>query len=76
MVLAILVVMLIGVHTETYQEFQKHSNGIKEYRLVKSTPCSTGLRDSGFSIAPAGSVVFKQVNEDGTVSDDICVDKK
>ena len=76
MVLAILGMMLIGIQSEAYQEFAKHSNGISEYAFVRSGPCETGLRDSGYALSLSGSIMLKQVNEDGTVSDQVCTNQK
>ena len=72
MIIAILAVMLISIQSDAYQEFSKHSNGMQEYVFVESRPCETGLRDSGYAISVTGNVMLKQVNEDGTVSDQIC----
>ena len=75
MVIAILALMLIGTQSDTYQEFSKHSNGMSEYAFVQSRPCETGLRDSGYALSFTGNVMLKQVNEDGTVSDQICTNQ-
>ena len=75
MVIAILALMLIGTQSDIYQEFSKHSNGMSEYAFVQSRPCETGLRDSGYALSFTGNVMLKQVNEDGTVSDQVCSDQ-
>ena len=75
MVFAILGLMLLGTQSDTYQEFSKHSNGMDEYVFIQSRPCETGLRDSGYALSFTGSIMLKQVNEDGTVSDQICSDQ-
>ena len=75
MVLAILGMMLLGTQSDAYQEFSKHSNGMDEYVFIQSRPCETGLRDSGYALSFTGSIMLKQVNEDGTVSDQICSDQ-
>ena len=75
MVFAILALMLIGTQSDAYQEFAKHSNGVGEYAFVRSGPCETGLRDSGYALSFTGSIMLKQLNEDGTVSDQICSDQ-
>ncbi len=76
MVIAILALMLMGTQSDAYQEFSKHSNGMKEYVFVQSRPCETGLRDSGYALSLTGSIMLKQVNEDGTVSDQVCTNQK
>ena len=76
MVLAILGLMLLGTQSDAYQEFSKHSNGMDEYVFVQSRPCETGLRDSGYALSFTGSIMLKQVNEDGTVSDLICTNQE
>jgi hypothetical protein len=48
---------------------------MNEYVFVQSRPCETGLRDSGYALSFTGSIILKQVNEDGTVSDLICSDQ-
>ena len=75
MVIAILGLMLLGTQSDAYQEFSKHSNGMDEYVFVQSRPCDTGLRDSGYALSFTGSIMLKQVNEDGTVSDLICTNQ-
>lgn len=75
MVFAILGLMLLGTQSDAYQEFSKHSNGMDEYVFIPSRPCETGLRDSGYALSFTGSIMLKQVNEDGTVSDQICSDQ-
>ncbi len=75
MVIALLAFMLIATQSDAYQEFSKHSNGMAEYAFVESRPCETGLRDSGYALSLTGSIMLKQVNEDGTVSEQICSDR-
>ena len=75
MVFAILGLMLLGTQSDAYQEFSKHSNGMDEYVFIQSRSCETGLRDSGYALSFTGSIMLKQVNEDGTVSDQICSDQ-
>ncbi len=57
---------------EGVQEFAKHSNGSGKYVFVDATPCSNGLRDSGYAWVPINNVILKQVNLDGTVGKDVC----
>ena len=75
MVFALLAIMLLGTQSDAYKEFSKHSNGMDEYVFVQSRPCETGLRDSGYALSFTGRISLKQVNEDGTVSDQICTNK-
>ena len=75
MVFVILGLMLLATQSDSYQEFSKHSNGMDEYVFIQSRPCETGLRDSGYALSFTGSIMLKQVNEDGTVSDQICSDQ-
>jgi hypothetical protein len=49
------------------QSFSEHSNNNPEYRFVRAVPCETGLKSSGFSVAPTGRLFLKQVNKDGSV---------
>ena len=56
------------------REFVKHGNGVPEYEFVTSQPCKTGLRPSGYAYAPAGRIMLKQKNLDGTVDAAVCSD--
>jgi hypothetical protein len=58
--------------TEEMKEFRAHSNGMAEYRFVEAVECETGLNKSGYSVAPSGNIVLKQVNADGTVGN-VCI---
>lgn len=59
---------IVGLfNTETMQSFSEHSNNNPEYRFVRAVPCETGLKLSGFSLAPTGRLFLKQVNSDGSV---------
>ena len=58
--------------SEEMIEFRKHSNGIGKFVLVESVECSTGSRSSGYSYAPGGRVMFKEVSEDGSVEIPVC----
>ena len=64
--------ILIGVSTPQYQEYAKHSNGNAAYSVDYVAPCKTGLRDSGYALAPTRFVLFKQKALDGTVSVPAC----
>ena len=64
----ILVFGIVGLfNTESMQSFSQHSNNKLEYRFVRVVPCETGLKSSGFSVAPTGRLFLKQVNKDGSV---------
>ena len=64
----ILVFGIVGLfNTESMQSFSQHSNNNAEYRFVWAVPCETGLKSSGFSVAPSGRLFLKQVNKDGSV---------
>lgn len=69
----ILVVGLVTTFTsDNVKEFRKHSNNNAVYEWVVVSPCPTGMRKSGFALAPTGTVILKQVNRDGTVGE-VCV---
>ena len=55
-------------------EFRKHSSGTGKYAKVDSVACISGLRESGYSYAPNGRVLFKEVNLDGSVDMPVCSD--
>ena len=73
-VLVVALAMFVMFPTEGMQEFMRHSNGVYEFELVSSEQCETGLRSSGFALAPFKSVTLKQKNLDGTVSENVCTD--
>jgi hypothetical protein len=54
-------------------EFIENGNGNPVYKFVYVEECASGRRNSGYALAPTGSVVLKQVNKDGTVGD-VCKD--
>ena len=64
---------LVGVSTPSYQEFARHSNGNASYHISFIGDCTTGKRDSGFALAPAKFVLFKQRALDGSVGE-TCLD--
>ena len=72
-IFAVLIIMVISTD-DGVKEFRRHSNGVAAYELINVTPCTTGLRPTGYSYAPAGSIMFKQKNLDGTVSKPVCKD--
>ena len=65
--------LLLGVvavfNADSVVEFREHSNGNPVYEFRFVSECETGLRSSGYTIAPTGSLVLKQVNKDGTVGE-------
>ena len=66
----VLILVLGGarmIKEEAMQSFSKHSNNNPEYRFVRAVPCETGLKSSGYSVAPTGRLFLKQVNKDGSV---------
>ena len=72
MLILVLGAALLALNSEGYQQFSKHSNGMAEYVFVDSRACPNGLRDSGYSLTPTGTLVLKQVNADRSVSDLVC----
>ena len=64
--------MLIGVSTPQYKEYAKHSNGNASYTVVYVAPCKTGLRDSGYALAPTRFVLFKQKPLDDKDNGPVC----
>ena len=60
---------LVGVSNPSYQEFTRHSNGNASYQISYVEGCSTGKRDTGFALAPAKFVLFKQRANDGSVGE-------
>ena len=56
-------------NSDPVAEFVREGNGNPVYEFAYVEDCETGKRDSGFALAPTGSVVLKQVNRDGTVGD-------
>ena len=59
-IIAITIAIFIGVSTPQYKEYAKHSNGNAAYKVGYVAPCKTGLRDSGYALAPTQFVLFKQ----------------
>ena len=64
-------ILVFGVaglsNTEAMQSFSKHSNNNPGYKFVRAVPCETGLKSSGYSVAPTGRPVSETVNKDGSV---------
>ena len=71
MAAAALVFLLgLGVYnSDAMSEFREHSNHNPEYVISFVKECESGLRSSGYAYAPAGSIMLKQVNRDGTVGE-------
>ena len=71
---AIMLLLGVGVYTsDRVAEFRAHSNHNPEYAIAYVKECESGLRDSGYALAPSGTIVLKQVNTDGSVGD-VCTD--
>ena len=66
------IAILIGASTPQYKEYAKHSNGNAAYSFSYTAPCQTGLRDSGYALAPARFVLFKQRPLDNTATGPVC----
>ena len=67
--------LLVGVSSPAYQEFARHSNGNPSYQLSYVDDCPTGMRSSGYALAPAKFVLFKQRGFDGKAGN-TCVKEK
>ena len=64
----ILVFGIAGLYnTDAMRSFSEHSNHNPEYKFVRAVLCETGLKSSGYSVAPTGRLFLKQVNKDGSV---------
>ena len=74
MVAALVILVGLGTYnSDAVSEFRAHSNNNPEYVFAFVADCDSGLRDSGYAYAPAGSIMLKQVNRDGTVGE-VCTD--
>ena len=74
MVAALVILVGLGIYNnDAVSEFRAHSNNNPEYVFAFVEDCDSGLRDSGYAYAPAGSIMLKQVNRDGTVGE-VCTD--
>jgi hypothetical protein len=70
----LVLVAAIGLfNSDPVAEFIKNGNGNPVYKFVYVEECTSGRRDTGYALAPTGSVMLKQVNKDGTVGD-VCKD--
>ena len=70
--IVITVAILIGVSTPQYKEYAKHSNGSASYSITYVAPCKTGLRDTGYALAPGRFVLFKQNPLDSSEAGPAC----
>ena len=69
---ALAILVIFGIYqTDSAKEFRANSNHNPTYQLVMGVPCDSGLKSSGYSMAPTGRLYLKQVNRDGTVGN-IC----
>ena len=71
-ILVYTVALVLGISSPEYQEFRKHSNGNDAYSITFVDPCRTGLRDTGYALAPTGFVLFKQKPLDGKEAGPVC----
>ena len=70
------IMLLIGIgfyNSDGMSQFREHSNHNAQYVFAYVEECESGLRESGYAYAPSGSIVLKQVNDDGTVGD-VCAE--
>jgi hypothetical protein len=65
------VIFVFGIvgffNTDAIQSFRENSNHNPVYEPIRAVPCKTGLKSSGYSLAPSGRLFLKQVNRNGTV---------
>jgi hypothetical protein len=74
MVAALVILVGLGIYnSDAVSEFRANSNNNPQYVFAFVEDCDSGLRDSGYAYAPAGSIMLKQVNRDGTVGE-VCTD--
>ena len=66
------VALVLGISSPEYQEFRKHSNGNGAYSISFVNPCETGLRDTGYALAPTKFVLFKQKPLDNREAGPVC----
>ena len=71
-IVAFTVALFLGVSSQEYQEFRKHSNGNAAYSVAFVGSCNTGLRNTGYALAPANFVLFKQKPIDGKQPGPVC----
>ena len=66
------VALVLGLSSPEYQEFRKHSNGNDAYSISFVNPCETGLRDTGYALAPAKFVLLKQKPRNNKEAGPVC----
>ena len=71
-IIAFTIALVLGISSPEYQEFTKHSNGNDAYSITFVAPCKTGLRETGYALAPAKFVLFKQKPLDGKEPGPVC----
>ena len=74
MAVAFVILLGLGIYnSDAMSEFRVHSNNNPQYVFAYVEECESGLRTSGYAYAPAGSIMLKQVNRDGSVGE-VCTD--
>ena len=71
-IVAFTVALFLGISSPEYQEFRKHSNGNAAYSITLVDPCETGLRETGYALAPAKFILFKQKPLDSRETGPVC----
>ena len=66
------IALVLGISSPEYQEFRKHSNGNDAYSITFVDHCETGLRDTGYALAPAKFVLFKQKPLNSQEAEAVC----
>ena len=74
MAAALVILVGLGIYSsDAVSEFRMHSNNNPQYVFAYVEDCESGLRSSGYAYAPAGIIMLKQVNRNGTVGE-VCKD--
>ncbi len=74
MAAALVILVGLGIYSsDAVSEFRMHSNNNPQYVFAYVEDCKSGLRSSGYAYAPAGIIMLKQVNRNGTVGE-VCKD--
>ena len=71
-ILVFTVALVLGISSPEYQEFREHSNGNGAYTITFVAPCETGLRDTGYALAPAKFILFKQKSLNNKEAGPVC----